>query len=66
MSEAEPTIDVLVHHLINKLAIMANYADFLSHSGLTQDQREMVDEIKKAAKAAIDLHGEIERRLGPT
>lgn len=62
--EDELTIKLLLHKLVNQIAILSNYAYLLRESDLNEDQSEMVDEMVTAANGAIESHRLLERRLG--
>ena len=60
---AEVEIDQISHKLINQIAIVCSYAELLKDSELTQDQEEMVDEIVKACREAVELHRALSQRI---
>ena len=53
----------LLHRLVNKIAIVSGYSDLLLRTELTEEQRDMVDEIKKAAEEAHGSHALLELEL---
>ena len=59
----EVEIDQISHKLINQIAIVCSYADLLKDSELTEDQKELLDEIVKAGSQAVELHRALSKRI---